>query len=349
MKKVRLNDLEENKNDKLKQYKLDKDSINEFRSKIKQVSDEESNKLALELFELIRIDKFNDDFEKIVEFVYNGANVNQLVVGENLLIICLRNNYIQTFIVLLKAGIDVNMKNNKGITSLMMCAKLGNKQLLELLILMGADVNLKNEFGETALSIALENNHKECADILISAQAYFNSNDIDRYNLSTLKDKSVSSIIENSTPDLIKEAEDLLNNIDNNYNNCNLTNEIIFDLLTEDQIFGNNRLDLFDKYGTKRDITNFAILLGDCVSFYYHTLKDNSLYRTGGWWTKSLLPTNYWNGDNIRIVNEFGNESWSLASQHFNGICPVIPYSSISSNGVKNNFGIKEVQYGEYP
>ena len=84
MKKVRLNDLENNKNDKLKQYKLDKESIEEFRSKIKQVSEEENNELGNKLVEYIFIDYFNDDYEKVIELIYNGANVNQLDVGENL-------------------------------------------------------------------------------------------------------------------------------------------------------------------------------------------------------------------------------------------------------------------------
>ena len=80
MKKVRLNDLEENKNNILKQYKLDKDSINEFRSKIKCVSDEESKKNFLDLFNLVSAQDYHDNYEKAIKYIYNGADLNILYI-----------------------------------------------------------------------------------------------------------------------------------------------------------------------------------------------------------------------------------------------------------------------------
>ena len=69
--------------------------------------------------------------------------------------------------------------------------------------------------------------------------------------------------------------------------------------LTEDQIFGNNQLDIFKKYGTKCAITDFSILLGGYVSSNYFTDEGNTNKdRAGWWWTKTP------DGDNdARVVN----------------------------------------------
>ena len=54
---------------KLKEYGLDSESIEEFKSKIKIVSEEERETLGKELFELITSKSFKDetDYEKIIE------------------------------------------------------------------------------------------------------------------------------------------------------------------------------------------------------------------------------------------------------------------------------------------
>ena len=63
-----------------------------------------------------------------------------------------------------------------------------------------------------------------------------------------------------------------------------------FTFLTEDQIFGNNQLDILKRYGTKCAITDFAILLGGYVSSSYYTSEgDNGKNRTGWWWTKTPI------------------------------------------------------------
>lgn len=53
----------------------------------------------------------------------------------------------------IKAGADVNARNENGCTPLMMAAKVGdqNEDIIKLLLTFGADVNLKDNKGETAL------------------------------------------------------------------------------------------------------------------------------------------------------------------------------------------------------
>ena len=60
-----------------------------------------------------------------------------------------------------------------------------------------------------------------------------------------------------------------------------------FTYLTEEQYFGNDKLDILEKRGTQAAITDFSILLGAYISDY-HVDNDDSLEgRTGYYWTKS--------------------------------------------------------------
>ena len=74
-----------------------------------------------------------------------------------------------------------------------------------------------------------------------------------------------------------------------------------FTFLTEEQCFGDDKLDILEKRGTKAAITDFSILLGAYVSDY-HIDNDSSLEgRTGYYWTKSD------DGDNdARVVDNIG-------------------------------------------
>ena len=79
-----------------------------------------------------------------------------------------------------------------------------------------------------------------------------------------------------------------------------------FTFLTEEQCFGNDKLDILEKRGTKAAITDFSVLLGGWVSDY-HVDNDSSLEgRTGWYWTKSD------DGDNdARVVNDNGNRNYN--------------------------------------
>jgi len=124
-------------------------------------------------------------------------------------------------------------------------------------------------------------------------------------------------------------------------------NDIEFTFLTEEQIFGDDQLDILKKYGTKCAITDFSILLGGYVSDHYTSEGNSRKDRTGWWWTKSS------DGDNdARVAYELGGIHWCYVYKRDGGARPALPYSSISSissNGVKGRNGILEVEYGEYP
>ena len=123
-----------------------------------------------------------------------------------------------------------------------------------------------------------------------------------------------------------------------------------FTFLTEEQCFGNDKLDILEKRGTQAAITDFSVLLGGWVSDY-HVDNDSSLEgRTGYYWTKSD------DGDNDgRVVFGNGSSQYDVVSGRDGGACPALPFSSISSiptngeSGKRARDGILEVEYGYYP
>ena len=124
-------------------------------------------------------------------------------------------------------------------------------------------------------------------------------------------------------------------------------------LLTYEQIFGDEQLDIIKKYGTKCAVTDFSILLGNAYSNDTYTNvgeeTEDKKERTGWWWTKTSYP-GYSSG--ARVVSRYGLADYSNVYARDDGARPALPYSSIkliASNEVRGKFDIKEVEYGEYP
>ena len=127
-----------------------------------------------------------------------------------------------------------------------------------------------------------------------------------------------------------------------NYNN----NE--FTLLTEEQVFGSQSIDVIKKIGTKCAVSDFAILLGAYVYDDYHVDGDNSMRGRTGWW---YLSSSDGDGD-VRIIDNAGIRKSNFADKRSGGVRPVLPYSNISNisnNVVTGGNGLLEVEYGEYP
>jgi len=75
------------------------------------------------------------------------------------------------------AGMDIDGKDENGMTPLFGAAFNGHKEVAELLIAAGADVNAKDEGGETPLLYAVTFGHKEIAELLIAEGADVNAKD----------------------------------------------------------------------------------------------------------------------------------------------------------------------------
>ena len=172
--------LENEREELLKKFGLDPESVEEFRCKIKKVSQEEADRFGKEMLEMISKRGFNDNFDKVVEFIYKGANIEfkNEKKSDFALIVCARKNYLKTFIALLKAGADVNQINDYFTTATMASARHGNKEMLKLLIALGADVNARCLDGDTAIMSAKRHDQVECFDILVKASANLNNRNV---------------------------------------------------------------------------------------------------------------------------------------------------------------------------
>ena len=124
------------------------------------------------------------------------------------------------------------------------------------------------------------------------------------------------------------------------------TNE--FTLLSDVQTFGDRKIDVIEKLGTKCAISDFAILLGAMFSDYNYVDEDSSSKGRTCWW---YLSSSDGYGD-VRAVSSDGTRSIANPIKDTGGIRPALPFSSISDislNGVRGRSGILEVEYGEYP
>ena len=225
--------LENAKLKKLEEYKLDKKSISEFKSKIKEVDDETRNNLGKELFELIynkkKSSKVTDDFtNKVIELIIGGADIEYEAErkGDFPLLLCARKGFIEIAYILLRAGANVNQTNNYLTTPIMTTARHGHKDLLELLILLGADVNAQCLDGDNALMSAKIHDQQECFDILVHAQSHLNHRNLANQTILDLPGNilfdptyidnpkilgTIQPASEEDTKKLIKEAENEFN------------------------------------------------------------------------------------------------------------------------------------------
>ena len=92
-------------------------------------------------------------------------------IGNTPLMECLHDDCIETFRMLIKAGADVNGKNNQDITVLIMAVSCPNIEAVRLLLEGGADVNAQNCIGDTALYWAIPDSTEEIVEILLEADA----------------------------------------------------------------------------------------------------------------------------------------------------------------------------------
>lgn len=118
-----------------------------------------------------------------------------------------------------------------------------------------------------------------------------------------------------------------------------------FTYLFEEQVFGDSKLEIFEKYGTYCEISDFARLLGGLVSTCKYSIEGKNV-NTGCWW----LGTPFDN--KARVVNMKGNNFYDYTYERNVGGRPALPYSlikDISQNAVRGVSGVLEVEYGEYP
>ena len=200
-------------------------------------------------------------------------------------------------------------------------------------IINNAKVTARENKLDNIDKLLLINNNIEL--YLDSLKEYFIFDDDLINKISVLKNESIIeakkdicnvilNIIKNEQKDVFIKIIDYINtlkskgiDIDINSIENSIYKPINLDMqfLEYNQVFGINKLDIIKKYGTKCELTDFAILLGSIVS------EDN---KTGWWWIK-----NYAGYGDAKVVCYEGN-CYSFPV-NIDSICirPVIKYSSI--------------------
>lgn len=125
------------------------------------------------------------DFDKVVEMIDKGANINaENIFGQTALMLALNEENIKTANLLINCSADINHKDIFNMTPLMKAAQRNSFESAKLLVDRGADLNYQidktnvEQQGETALMIAIDNNHAvEIAKLLIEARADLNRQD----------------------------------------------------------------------------------------------------------------------------------------------------------------------------
>ncbi len=124
-------------------------------------------------------------------------------------------------------------------------------------------------------------------------------------------------------------------------------NDFVF--LTDDQLYGDRKLDILKKYGMRMAVSDFSILLGGFVKFEaQHTSEGNDLKDRAGYYFSSSSA-----GDGcVRAVLDHGFCNWLSPYKRNATARPASLYSDISlisPNIVRGVGVVPEIQYGEYP
>ena len=119
--------------------------------------------------------------------------------------------------------------------------------------------------------------------------------------------------------------------------------------LSEEELVGDEKLEVIKKIGPKAAVTDYSILLGCYVDNGYlddeEKLPEN---KTATYWTRTYDPSFNLAG----TIQHLGNFCYLDTDIRFFGLRPMVDYNEIEdliTNSRTNEKGILEVEYGEYP
>ena len=127
-------------------------------------------------FKLALLQAANVGHDEAVQFLLKlGGNVNvKDNKGQTTLMIASQKGHIQVIECLLKEHADVNIQTNDGWTALMIASHYAHTQVIEQLLRKHPDVNLQNKKGTTSLMLASQNGHTQVVEQLLKEQAAVN-------------------------------------------------------------------------------------------------------------------------------------------------------------------------------
>ena len=160
----------------LEKYGLSDLEREAYQQKRKVVEPEEADKIGKQLYDYISKKTYSDSAtEEVDKLILEGANLEYQTPkkGDTLLLLCSRRGYINSFVLLARAGADINHGSLYKTTPTMTSARHGNREMLEILVALKADINAQCLDGDTALMSAKRHDQKECFEILKRANANF--------------------------------------------------------------------------------------------------------------------------------------------------------------------------------
>ena len=120
--------------------------------------------------------------EQVIAAIEAGADINAVTMqGNNALFVAAINNEVDAFEWLLTISqsnkkIDINLQNSKGNSIVAeLCRKGGKEFFVRKLIEAGADLNLKNNDGLTAIMVAVQEDRPELIKLLVDGGANVNA------------------------------------------------------------------------------------------------------------------------------------------------------------------------------
>lgn len=128
----------------------------EARNGLEICDDDDANYLAIEFREFILLAVHGNWTKRLKQLVDDGHDINCVSgrLEDPLLTVAIIKGFYDIAKILVKAGADVNKKNNVGTTPLIEAAIRGEMECAKLLIDAGADLTLRDNKGFTALELA---------------------------------------------------------------------------------------------------------------------------------------------------------------------------------------------------
>ncbi len=115
------------------------------------------------------------DIDAVKAFVTSGIDINiKNDNGITALMLASGHGHKEALELLLDKGADVNVADNNGYTALIFASRGGNKEIIELLLDRGVDVDAVDNYGYTALTWAFRQDHKEIVRLLLDKGADIN-------------------------------------------------------------------------------------------------------------------------------------------------------------------------------
>lgn len=120
---------------------------------------------------------FKNNVAKVEQLLAQGADVNQRdEKGDTALIVAAREGSASIVDLLLKAKAEVNVQNNNGHTALIDAVNMGYMPIVQMLLAHGADPDIKTgRYGRSAHGFAVGKNNQAMRDILRSVSTKTNT------------------------------------------------------------------------------------------------------------------------------------------------------------------------------